>query len=82
MRVIKNLYGEWEVSDALYAAYWSGDLDKLRELAPCDCCCGDHFYEGCPAVVWDGCRGDRDILDAKAWAAHYGMTEEEFLCLQ
>lgn len=64
-------------------AMWAGDVDKLEELAPCGCCCHEHYFLGCPAQAWGGCRGQGDMCgEAAAWLAHYqkfhGMTEEEF----
>lgn len=61
-------------------AIWEGDTEKLHELAPCGCCCHEHFHEDCPARVWEGCRGQGSLtrLDVEAWAKFYGMTVAEF----
>jgi hypothetical protein len=64
-------------------AMWEGDLDKLNELAGCECCCGEHTFSNCPAREWDGCRsglkpGEHAMDDAEAWRAFYGMTNKQF----
>ena len=62
-------------------AIWDGDVDLLRERAPCICCCDEHTFEHCPARQWEGCRGQGTPtrFDIDEWARHYGMTREEFL---
>ena len=69
-----------KASDEVADAMWAGDLDRLWEIAPCGCCCNEHFHECCPARQWGGCRGQDSLTfkDIAAWAAHYGMTVEEF----
>lgn len=42
-----------QIKDAMYR----GDIDRLRELAPCGCCCDYHYFLSCPANAWMGCRG-------------------------
>jgi hypothetical protein len=65
-------------------AIWEGDVDKLYELAPCRCCCGEHTFENCPARQWGGCRGQGTMTraDYEEWARHYekfhGMARAEF----
>ena len=70
---------------ALDDAMWAGDVDRLQELAGCECCCSEHTYgPGCPAYVWGGCRGQGSLTrdDYEGWKAHYmrfhGMTAEQF----
>jgi hypothetical protein len=68
-----------ELQDAL----WAGDVDRLRQLAPCKCCCSDHTYRGCPARQWGGCRGQgSEEQDHRSWFQHYqkfhGMSQSEF----
>ena len=70
--------------EELARAMWEGDVDRLRELAGCDCCCADHTFEGCPARTWGGCRGQDSMTrtEEKSWLRHYvenhGMTEAQF----
>jgi hypothetical protein len=64
-------------------AMWAGDTDRLHELAPCGCCCWEHFFAHCPAQVWDGCRGNwRGRIDADEWQKFYqqsrGMSYDMF----
>lgn len=73
------------MTDAIKEAMWAGDVDALNELAPCQCCCGEHiFLEGCPAWQWGGCRGQGSMTraDEESWKRHYmanhGMTEDQF----
>lgn len=69
---------------AIEDAMWAGDVELLDELAPCGCCCHEHTWDGCPARVWHGCRGQGAMTwaDERAWLRHYqerhGMTEEDF----
>src|SRR5271166_4206958 len=69
-----------ELEDAM----WSGDIDRLCELAGCRCCCHEHTFEGCPARVWEGCRGSGSMprMELESWANHYerfhGLTREQF----
>lgn len=70
--------------EALKRAMWAGDVDELSRLAPCDCCCDEHFFEHCPAMAWGGCRGFYSLtrVQYEEWVAHYakyhGMTREQF----
>ena len=86
---------EIEVSEherAIVDAMWSGDADKLHELAGCICCCDEHTAgRACPAWKWGGCRGGSDVSppyweEERAWLAHYqvhhGMSEKEFYGFQ
>jgi hypothetical protein len=65
-------------------AIWEGDYEKLCELAPCRCCCGEHTFESCEARLWFGCRGQGTLTrrEEDAWAKHYeehhGLTRAEF----
>ncbi len=66
-------------------AVWAGDTDTLNDLAPCGCCCYEHTRAGCLARLWDGCRGGSGpdpIEEAASWARHYaahhGMSTDEF----
>jgi hypothetical protein len=69
-----------ELEDAM----WAGDCDRLHELAGCRCCCWEHTFEGCPARVWDGCRGSgmTTRADLESWMAHYerfhGLPRDQF----
>jgi hypothetical protein len=72
--------------DQLHEAMYAGDVEKLDELAPCNCCCAEHTFLNCPARIWGGCRGgalgdDPDAEEA-SWLRHYqthhGLTEDEF----
>lgn len=71
-------------STAIERALWEGDIDKLSELAPCGCCCDEHFFEDCPARIWHGCRGQYSLTraDYQAWEEHYrkhhGLTRDQF----
>ena len=66
-------------------ALWSGNMDRLQELAPCACCCHEHTFTGCPARLWGGCRsglapGAISVeSDVAGWAEFYGWTVERFL---
>lgn len=68
----------------LQDAIWAGDIDRLDELAPCQCCCADHTFGDCPARQWNGCRGGTHDPTAEriAWQKHYadrhGMSEAQF----
>ncbi len=70
--------------EAIEQAMWDGDLDKLHELAPCGCCCGEHFHEGCIARIWSGCRGSGSMTraDLEGWIKHYevhhGLDRDRF----
>jgi hypothetical protein len=44
---------EKQIQDAMQR----GDINALRELAPCGCCCNEHYFLDCPAHAWMGCRG-------------------------
>lgn len=76
------------MNEELEAAMWAGDIDRLRELAPCQCCCADHFFDCCEARVWGGCRGQDSMTraDHESWAHHYvqfhGMTRDQFFGLE
>jgi hypothetical protein len=69
-----------EIEDAM----WAGDTELLDKLAPCGCCCHEHTHDGCPARLWEGCRGSGQMTyaDVEVWAQHYerfhGMTREQF----
>jgi hypothetical protein len=58
-----------ERAQAIGAAMYAQDFDALRELAPCGCCCDEHYFLGCPADIWRGCRGsyasDRQQREAR-----------------
>lgn len=71
---------EAELRAAIQEAMWNKDEAKLHELARCDCCCDEHFHEGCIANLWGGCRGADSLTKAEIqkWAEHYGMTLERF----
>jgi hypothetical protein len=56
-------------------AIWEGDLDKLQELAPCGCCCGEHYFRHCQARVWGGCRGNHDDVEEAEWQRFYAEVE-------
>lgn len=68
----------------LEEAIWAGDTNTLHELAGCVCCCDEHFFEGCPARRWGGCRGQYSMTrsEQRSWQQHYerfhGMTEKQF----
>lgn len=72
------------LDDELSRAMWEGDVDKLRELAGCGCCCDEHFFEDCPARAWGGCRGQHSLTraDYAAWEEHYrrhhGLSRDQF----
>jgi hypothetical protein len=65
-------------------ALWSGDVNRLDELAGCRCCCHEHTFEWCPARVWGGCRGQGSMTRAEleSWVTHYerfhGLTRDQF----
>lgn len=71
---------------SLQEAMWSGNVDRLHELAPCDCCCDEHTSVHCPAREWNGCKSGlapgEDEDDRSWWVAYYeqtrGMTATEF----
>jgi hypothetical protein len=73
-----------KIDEELARAMWEGDLDKLNDLAGCDCCCSDHFFEHCPARVWGGCRGQESLTreDCAEWETHYrkhhGLSRDQF----
>lgn len=73
------------VQRELEIAMWAGDIDRLNELAGCQCCCHEHTFGGCPARTWDGCRGSGAMTRAEleSWADHYArfhdMTRDQFL---
>lgn len=74
------------IDGAILAAMHRNDVDALRALAPCMCCCWEHtFGEGCPAYAWGGCRGYGSPHAAsvrRSWQEHYakhhGMDAETF----
>lgn len=72
------------MDSAIQQAMWSGDIDKLDELAGCRCCCHEHTFEDCSARTWGGCRGQSKMTRAEeeSWFRHYqalhGMTRDEF----
>jgi len=50
------------------ALMFAGDVDGLYRSAPCRCCCHEHYYQDCPALSWNGCRGDRsEEQDEASW---------------
>jgi hypothetical protein len=69
-----------ELTDAM----WAGDVERLHELAPCNCCCDEHTSESCEARSWHGCRGQTTMTSAEreSWQRHYqryhGMTADQF----
>lgn len=72
---------EKQIADAM----WAGDVARLEKLTGrCQCCCYEHFHEGCPARAWQGCRGSGALTHAEIeqWRAHYekhhGLTAEQF----
>lgn len=79
---------EWPWRDfnkkQLENAIWAGDVDWLDEHFHCECCCHEHTHEGCPARIWNGCRGQYTMTRAEeeSWARHYerfhGLTREQF----
>ncbi len=73
-----------DADDEVSQAMWEGDTDRLWELVPCGCCCDEHFRESCPARQWQACRGQDSLTwaDLEVWAAHYGMTVEEFYSIR
>ena len=46
-----------ELREQIQDAMFRGDVNRLDELAPCGCCCADHYFLSCPAHLWMGCRG-------------------------
>lgn len=70
----------------LEGAFWAKNKDDLHSLAGCDCCCHEHTFPNCLARLWGGCRSARaygddrptDQDDVEGWAAHYGVSLEEF----
>lgn len=71
------------IDEALAAAMWQGDLDKLNAMAGCGCCCYEHFFEHCAARVWGGCRGQASLTraDYAEWEKHYRdhhLSREQF----
>lgn len=46
-----------DLSQQIEQAIWAGDMEKLHELAPCSCCCDEHYRLDCPAHAYYGCRG-------------------------
>ncbi|WNM70189.1 hypothetical protein [Myxococcus phage Mx1] len=48
---------EAELKEAIKDAMFRGDTSRLHELAPCSCCCEEHYHLPCPAHAWMGCRG-------------------------
>lgn len=72
-----------QMTSEIERAMWEGNINRLSELAPCRCCCAEHYRRNCPAEVWEGCRGDRRFrIDHDAWAKFYkqarGMSREVF----
>lgn len=73
-----------ELRKRVERAMWAGDVELLCELAPCGCCCDEHTHEGCPARLWEGCRGGGSMTtrDLEAWIKHYevhhGMSRDTF----
>lgn len=58
-----------QIVDAMYGQ----DYEALDRLAPCGCCCDEHYSLDCPAHLWMGCRGsyavDRPerVAEEAAW---------------
>lgn len=73
-----------EIKGELAEALWSGDMDRVHEIAGCICCCFDHTFDNCPARPWGGCRGQGQVTKAERdeWADHYAehheMTRDQF----
>ena len=69
-----------DMNEQIKEAMWAGDLDRLEEIAGCECCCDEHTFEHCLARLWGGCRGQGSLTnkDIEGWAAHYGMTVDQF----
>lgn len=55
-------------------AYWFGNVDELDELAPCDCCCGEHTHTWCTARRWNGCQTQVGCMSA------YYTDVDTFVC--
>ncbi len=68
------------LKDQIIEAMWDRDMDRLYELAQCNCCCDEHTSSDCLARLWGGCRGGYGSKreNAEEWAAHYDMPVEEF----
>jgi len=69
--------------DQIERAIWDGDTGWLDLHLGCGCCCHEHTFEGCPARMWNGCRGQYSSdYDDESWARFYetayGMTREQF----
>lgn len=66
-----------ELAEQIKDAMFRGDINRLDELARCECCCDEHYSLECPAHVWMGCRGsyapDRYELEQKM-----KLIDEEF----
>lgn len=69
-----------ELPPEVQRAVWAGDHDELDRILGCICCCDEHTFDGCPARLWEGCRGSGTLsyADIRDWARHYGMTLSEF----
>lgn len=70
---------------AIETAMWAGDTDRLREIAPCRCCCVEHTFSDCAARQWGACRGGQGPTPQQLqeeWVRHYerfhGMSRERF----
>lgn len=67
---------------ALNDAMWRGDIEWIDAHYGCGCCCEDHTFAGCPARLWNGCRGQNSIEDIDGWMAHYaahhGLNRYQF----
>lgn len=46
-----------KLKQQIHEAMTQGNTSLLHELAPCDCCCDEHYFLSCPAHAWMGCRG-------------------------
>ena len=84
---IAGAFMDEELLKQIHQAMWDNDEDKLKELAPCGCCCSDHTFMCCPARHWGGCGGGGlgeksiDMIgdDYQKWYEQTrGMTMDDF----
>lgn len=45
-----------DIPPEMLTLMWTGDMDKLYELYPCQCCCDEHTHAHCEARHYNGCR--------------------------
>ncbi len=64
---------------AIEDAMWAQDLEKLNELAHCDCCCDEHYSYKCPALIWNGCRGSRSVAEDKEYNSYLRAFPNKFV---